>query len=194
MPSTIRRISCILARQCIESQLNSLLGHCSVAHSAVQLNAQCNLALFHVQTLAPVSKLICDVSVKGIWTDWQQPPHPPFPECTASGWASHHVLRNACTPSLCPADRSLAWMQMFTPRQKGQLDVYGVWGVWRGQLHSDDSFDFNKAASRIKDSISHLPDAIEQDDALLESVKVSFLNCSTEDMTSCLQTVVAVQI
>ena len=62
---------------------------------------------------------------------------------------------------------------MFTPRQKGQLDVYGVWGVWRGQLQSDDSFDFNKAASRIKDSISHLPHATEQDDALLQGVQVS---------------------
>ncbi|KAK9850114.1 hypothetical protein WJX84_008973 [Apatococcus fuscideae] len=62
---------------------------------------------------------------------------------------------------------------MFTPRQKGQLDVYGVWGVWRGQLHSDDSFDFNKAAGRIKDSISHLPPATEQDDALLTAVQAS---------------------
>ncbi|KAK9824923.1 hypothetical protein WJX74_007145 [Apatococcus lobatus] len=62
---------------------------------------------------------------------------------------------------------------IFSPRQKGQLDVYGVWGVWRGQLHSDDSFDFNKAAGRIKDSISHLPEATEQDDALLEAVKAN---------------------
>lgn len=97
-------------------------------------------------------------------------------------------------PLALPADRILSRLQMFTPRQKGQLDVYGVWGVWRGQLHSDDSFDFNKAASRIKDSISHLPDATEQDDALLESVKVSFLNRSSEVTTSSLQPVMAVQI
>ena len=68
-------------------------------------------------------------------------------------------------------------MQMFTPRQKGQLDVYGIWGVLRGKLMSDDSFDFNKAASRIKESISHLPDAAEQDDALLAGVQVSSSFC-----------------
>ncbi len=77
-------------------------------------------------------------------------------------------------------------LQIFTLRQKGQLDVYGVWGVWRGQLHSDDSFDFNKAVSRIKDSISHLPSATEHDDALLEGVQVRISLATWPALINCL--------
>lgn len=64
-------------------------------------------------------------------------------------------------------------LQLFTQRQKGQLDVYGLWGVLRGQLLTDDSFVFNKVLNRIKESIQHLPDATEEDEEALLRVKVS---------------------
>ena len=56
---------------------------------------------------------------------------------------------------------------------EGQLDVYGLWGVLRGQLLTDDSFVFNKVLNRIKESIQHLPDATEEDEEALLRVKVS---------------------
>jgi hypothetical protein len=34
--------------------------------------------------------------------------------------------------------------QVFSVREKNQLDVYGVWAVLRNQLNTDDSFQFNK--------------------------------------------------
>ena len=64
-------------------------------------------------------------------------------------------------------------LQLFTQRQKGQLDVYGLWGVLRGQLLTDDSFVFNKVLNRIKESIQHLPDATEEDEEALLRVKAS---------------------
>ncbi len=66
-------------------------------------------------------------------------------------------------------------MQLFTMRQKGQLDVYGLWGVLRGQLLTDDSFVYNRVLSRLKDSIQHLPEATEEDDEALLRVKVPLL-------------------
>lgn len=65
-----------------------------------------------------------------------------------------------------------ACMQLFTMRQKGQLDVYGLWGVLRGQLLTDDSFVYNRVLSRLKDSIQHLPEATEEDEKALLRVKV----------------------
>lgn len=70
-------------------------------------------------------------------------------------------------------------MQLFSMRQKGQLDVFGLWGVLRGQLLTDDSFVYNRVLSRIKDSIQHLPEATEDDDEALLRVKVSFFELST---------------
>ena len=69
--------------------------------------------------------------------------------------------------------RSVLGMQVFSQRQKGQLDVYGLWGVLRGQLLTDDSFVFNKVLNRIKESIQHLSDAAEEDEDALLRVKVS---------------------
>lgn len=64
--------------------------------------------------------------------------------------------------------------QVFSMRQRGQLDVYGLWGVLRGQLLTDDSFEFNRVLSRIKDSIQHLPEATAEDDDALLRLKVAF--------------------
>ena len=66
-------------------------------------------------------------------------------------------------------------MQLFSQRQKGQLDVYGLWGVLRGQLLTDDSFVFNKVLKRIRESIEHLSDATEEDEDALLRVKVHTL-------------------
>jgi hypothetical protein len=62
--------------------------------------------------------------------------------------------------------------QLFTQRQKGQLDVYGLWAVLRGQLLTDDSFVYNRALGRIKDSVRHLPEARDEDDEALLRVQV----------------------
>ncbi|CAL5220662.1 g2708 [Coccomyxa viridis] len=61
--------------------------------------------------------------------------------------------------------------ELFSQRQKGQLDVYGLWGVLRGQLLTDDSFVFNKVLKRIRESIEHLSDATEEDEDALLRVK-----------------------
>ncbi len=55
--------------------------------------------------------------------------------------------------------------------------MYGLWGVLRGQLLTDDSFVFNKVLNRIKESIQHLPDATEEDEEALLRVKVSAGSC-----------------
>lgn len=61
---------------------------------------------------------------------------------------------------------------MFTAREKSQLDVYGIWSVTRNQLHTDDSFTFNRTIKSIKESISHLPDATEEEEEALQTIKV----------------------
>ena len=63
-------------------------------------------------------------------------------------------------------------VQMFTAREKSQLDVYGLWSVTRNQLHTDDSFTFNRTIKSIKDSISHLPEATEEEEEALQAIKV----------------------
>lgn len=50
--------------------------------------------------------------------------------------------------------------------------MYGLWGVLRGQLLTDDSFVFNKVLNRIKESIQHLSDATEEDEDALLRIKV----------------------
>ncbi len=68
--------------------------------------------------------------------------------------------------------------QLFSPRQKAQLDVYGVWGVLRGQLLTDDSFVFNRVLTRLKTSIANLAPADEADEAALAAAKArSFPPC-----------------
>ena len=70
-------------------------------------------------------------------------------------------------------------MQLFSARQKGQLDVYGLWGCLRGQLLTDDSFVFNRVLSRLKDSVSRLQDATPDDDEALTRLKVRAQSLST---------------
>ncbi len=72
-----------------------------------------------------------------------------------------------------------ACMQLFSMRQKGQLDVFGLWGVLQGQLLTDDSFVYNRVLSRVKASIQHLPEATEEDDEALLRVKVPFFMLAT---------------
>ena len=63
-------------------------------------------------------------------------------------------------------------MQIFTPREQSQLDVYGTWGARRNELYTDDSFAFNKTIKGIKDSILHLEDATEDQELALQAVKM----------------------
>lgn len=44
-----------------------------------------------------------------------------------------------------PLRAGAACAQVFTVRERNQLEVYGTWAVLRNQLTTDDSFQFNKA-------------------------------------------------
>jgi hypothetical protein len=48
--------------------------------------------------------------------------------------------------------------ELFTPAQRAQLDIYGLWAVVLNQLlTTDDSFMFSKTVNTIKEMISELP-------------------------------------
>ncbi|PSC74417.1 hypothetical protein C2E20_2477 [Micractinium conductrix] len=51
--------------------------------------------------------------------------------------------------------------ELFTTREKTQLDVYGTWAVLRNQLATDDSFQFNKVVTQLKAMVGELPEAEE---------------------------------
>lgn len=68
---------------------------------------------------------------------------------------------------------------MFSARERSQLDVYGIWAVTRNQLHTDDSFTFNRMITRIKESVSHLSEADEEEEAALQAIKVQLLQLNT---------------
>lgn len=69
-------------------------------------------------------------------------------------------------------------LQMFTARERSQLDVYGIWAVTRNQLHTDDSFTFNRMITRIKESVSHLPEACEEDEEALQTIQVASVSAA----------------
>lgn len=73
---------------------------------------------------------------------------------------------------------------MFTAREKSQLDVYGIWTVTRNQLHTDDSFTFNRTIKSIKDSIMHLPDATEEEEEALQTIKVQHVTAISVSISS----------
>eukprot|EP00887_Chlorella_sp_A99_P008277 scaffold12.g8277.t1 len=59
---------------------------------------------------------------------------------------------------------------LFVLAEREQLDVYGVWTVLRGQLGTDDSFQFNKVVARLKEMVAELPEATEADDEVLQAL------------------------
>ena len=63
-------------------------------------------------------------------------------------------------------------LQIFSAREKLQLDVYGLTAVLQSQLQTDDSFVLNSVLSRIKNSIQRLPEADESDNQALTDLKV----------------------
>ena len=75
-------------------------------------------------------------------------------------------------------------LQMFTAREKSQLDVYGIWSVTRNQLHTDDSFTFNRTIHSIKESIMHLPDATEEEEEALQTIKVQHTLAAAVSLSS----------
>lgn len=64
-------------------------------------------------------------------------------------------------------------VQIFSARERAQLDVYGLLAVLRNKLDTDDSFELNRVLGRIKEGISQLPVATEEDDAALAELTVS---------------------
>ena len=63
-------------------------------------------------------------------------------------------------------------LQIFSAREKLQLDVYGLLAVLRNQLKTDDSFVLNRILGRVKESIQKLPEADESDDQVLKEFEV----------------------
>ncbi len=53
--------------------------------------------------------------------------------------------------------------------------MYGVWGVLRGQLLTDDSFVFNRVLTRLKASVANLAPAEEADEAALAAARARAL-------------------
>ncbi len=49
--------------------------------------------------------------------------------------------------------------------------MYGVWGVLRGQLLTDDSFVFNRVLTRLKASVANLAPAEEADETALAAAQ-----------------------
>lgn len=67
-------------------------------------------------------------------------------------------------------------MQIFSAREKEQLDVYGLLAVVRNQLQTDDNFVLNRILTRVKTSIEHLPEASDEDDRVYRYLQVLFFN------------------
>jgi hypothetical protein len=57
---------------------------------------------------------------------------------------------------------------VFSVREKNQLDVYGTWAVLRGQLATDDSFQFNKVVGQLKAAVAELPEAGPEDEEVVQ--------------------------
>jgi len=66
-----------------------------------------------------------------------------------------------------------ACLQIFSGREKLQLDVYGLLAVLLNQIQTDDSFVLNRILGKVKQSIQHLPEATEMDDAVLHTLQAS---------------------
>ncbi|KAG2436371.1 hypothetical protein HXX76_006678 [Chlamydomonas incerta] len=60
--------------------------------------------------------------------------------------------------------RQAAEPGLFSRAQRAQLEVYRVLGFTQNEMHTDDSFVFNKVLSRIKEAVEALPPADEADE------------------------------
>ena len=74
-------------------------------------------------------------------------------------------------------------LQIFSAREKLQLDVYGLLAVLLNQIQTDDSFVLNRVLGKVKQSIQHLPEATEEDDAVLRALQVRPCGFSNEATT-----------
>jgi len=79
---------------------------------------------------------------------------------------------NCANPQPYIAVRTATPLQIFSAREKLQLDVYGLLAVLLNQIQTDDSFVLNRVLGKVKASIQHLPEATEEDDAVLEALQV----------------------
>eukprot|EP00198_Chlamydomonas_reinhardtii_P010641 XP_001699978.1 predicted protein [Chlamydomonas reinhardtii] len=60
--------------------------------------------------------------------------------------------------------RQAAEPGLFSRPQRAQLEVYRVLGFTQNEMHTDDSFVFNKVLGRIKEAVEALPPADEADE------------------------------
>ncbi|GIL57646.1 hypothetical protein Vafri_12844 [Volvox africanus] len=55
--------------------------------------------------------------------------------------------------------------------QRAQLEVYRIVGFLQNEMHTDDSFVFNKVLGRLKDAVAALPTATEEDEEALAELQ-----------------------
>ncbi|ERM94931.1 uncharacterized protein LOC18422816 [Amborella trichopoda] len=78
--------------------------------------------------------------------------------------------KSACTEPALRADYHALFTAAqdvasgFSPQQKNQLSTWTIRAVVGNDLYTDDSFVFSKAAARVREAISSLPNASEDDD------------------------------
>ncbi|GIL90963.1 hypothetical protein Vretimale_17088 [Volvox reticuliferus] len=60
---------------------------------------------------------------------------------------------------------------LFGRAQRAQLEVYRIVGFLQNEMHTDDSFVFNKVLGRIKDAVAALPSATEKDEEALAELQ-----------------------
>ncbi|KAF3782309.1 hypothetical protein EJ110_NYTH34661 [Nymphaea thermarum] len=93
----------------------------------------------------------------------------------------------ACTDPSLRADYSLLFSSVqdiakfFNTQQKNQLTTWTLRAVVANDLNTDDSFVFSKAAGRVKEAISSLPFASEEDD-IEEATALTSANRQEETM------------
>ncbi|KAL4431489.1 hypothetical protein ABPG75_006745 [Micractinium tetrahymenae] len=63
--------------------------------------------------------------------------------------------------------------EVFTVKERNQLEVYGTWAVLRNQLTTDDSFQYNKVVARLKEMVAELPEAEAEDEGVLQRLAAS---------------------
>lgn len=81
--------------------------------------------------------------------------------------ATQALLRKEYLRLMMSVDRQI---EIFRRQERTQIDVYKIWAVLQNEMHTDDSFTFNKVIIKLKGLIQQLPEADETDDIIYSRV------------------------
>lgn len=123
----------------------------------------------------PLTPLQC---LKAAMRDPQQARQPELRKEYSRLFTAASKSSQACPPGclrvpdgcICAAAECRYLLQIFSAREREQLDVYGLLAVLRNQLDTDDSFELNRVLARIKQGVAELPLADEEDEAALATM------------------------